>query len=285
MPYLVNAGTQLYWKDYGSGPPLLMIMGLSFTHEMWFRVLPSLGSQYRVIVFDNRGMGRSDVPRGPYPIGRMARDAYAVLQAAGVEAAHVLGASMGGMIAQEFALRFPQCLRRLVLACTTHGGFFSKWPDFGRRPRGIRWSRADRLERERALIPLLYGDTTPRERIEEDLQIRLRCRWCYQGFLSQLAGILVWSSYRRLPRINAPTLVLHGEQDRLVPPQNGRVIAARIPGAQFRLVPHAGHMLMTDQPELSSEIVRGFLGQECCEAEKRSAARVAHAPDSSERRN
>src|SRR5437764_6088044 len=100
MPYLVNAGTQLYWKDYGSGPPLLMIMGLSFTHEMWFRVLPSLGSQYRVIVFDNRGMGRSDVPRGPYPIGRMARDAYAVLQAAGVEAAHVLGASMGGMIAQ-----------------------------------------------------------------------------------------------------------------------------------------------------------------------------------------
>ncbi len=85
------------------------------------------------------------------------------------------------------------------------------------------------------------------------------------GFLSQLAGILAWSSYRRLSRIDVPTLVVHGEQDRLVPPQNGKVVANRIPHAQFRLVPRAGHMLMTDQPGISAQIVLNFLGQECLE--------------------
>ena len=153
----------MYWEEHGSGPPVLLIMGLSFTHEMWFRVLPSLASRYRVIVFDNRGMGRSDVPRGLYSIRQMASDAHTVLKAAGVAAADVVGASMGGMIAQELALRFPQCVRRLVLACTSHGGLFSNWPDFTRFPRRANWSRPDELER--ALVPLLYARTTPQDRI------------------------------------------------------------------------------------------------------------------------
>jgi 3-oxoadipate enol-lactonase len=262
MPYATNAGTKLYWEEYGSGPAVLLIMGLSFTHEMWFRVLPSLVPRYRVITFDNRGMGRSDIPIGPYRLVNMARDARAVLEAAGVSVAHVVGASMGGMIAQEMALRFPGSVRSLVLACTTHGGLFSKWPDFGYRPEGIRWAGADVLGRERAIVPLLYADSTPRERVEEDLEIRCKCRWCYQGFLGQLSGILLWSSYRRLSRIKVPTLVLHGEQDRLVPIQNGKVVSRRIPGAQFRVVPHAGHMLLTDQPEMCADIVLSFLNQQ-----------------------
>jgi 3-oxoadipate enol-lactonase len=259
MPYAVNRGTKLYWEEHGSGPPVLLIMGLSFTHEMWFRVIPYLASRYRVIAFDNRGMGQSDVPRGPYSIRQMAGDASAILDAAGVAAANVVGASMGGMIAQELALRFPRRVNRLVLACTSHGGFFSSWPDFTRFPRHIHGIRPD--ERERALIPLLYGGATPRDRIEEDLQIRSRCSWCYQGFFGQMTGILTWSSYRRLPSIDVPTLVIHGEDDRLVPPQNGKVVANRIRGAEFRLVPHAGHMLLTDQPEMCAEIVLSFLNQ------------------------
>ncbi len=259
MPYAVNRGTKLYWEEHGSGPPVLMIMGLSFTHEMWFRVLPYLASRYRVIVFDNRGMGRSDVPRGPYLIRQMARDARVILNAAGVEAADVIGASMGGMIAQELALRFPQCVRRLVLACTSHGGFFSGWPDFTGFARRTNWSRPDEIKR--ALMPLLYAGATSRARIEEDLQIRSRCNWCYQGFLGQLTGILAWSSYHRLPHIEIPTLVIHGEEDRLVPPRNGKALATRIPGAQFRLVPNAGHMLVTDQPKICAEIVLSFLSQ------------------------
>lgn len=258
MPYAVNQGTKLYWEEYGSGPPVLLIIGLSFTHEMWFRVLPFLTPQYRVIVFDNRGMGRSDVPKSFYSIPQMATDARAILEAAGIGTADVIGASMGGMIAQELALRFPDCVHRLVLACTTHGGLFASWPDFTGHAR--RDSRSGAGAWERALIPLLYADTTPRERIDEDLKIRSSCQWCYRGFLRQLAGVLVWSSYRRLPRITAPTLVIHGEHDRLVPPQNGKAVANRIPGARFRFVPHAGHMLLTDQPEMCAEMVLSFLG-------------------------
>jgi 3-oxoadipate enol-lactonase len=266
MPYANNRGIKLFWEEYGSGPPVLLIMGLSFTHEMWFRVIPSLRQRYRTIAFDNRGVGRSGVPRGPYSIAKMAEDAKAVLDGAGVPAAHVIGASMGGMIAQELALRFPARVRSMVLACTTHGGLLSRWPAFMRPSRGIHPPRADRFERMYRFIPWLYGDSTPLERIEEDIEIRSDCRWCYQGFVSQLAGIMLWSSYRRLPRIRVPTLVVHGDRDCIVAPQNGRVVAARIPGAQFLLIPGAGHMLVTDQPELCQNAVLNFLReQEACD--------------------
>ncbi|MGA8027900.1 MAG: alpha/beta fold hydrolase [Bryobacteraceae bacterium] len=259
MPYAFNKGTKLYWEEHGRGTPILLIMGLSFTHEMWFRVLPWLGDRYRLILFDNRGMGLSDCPKGPYSIRQMAADAGAVLDAAGVPAAHVVGASMGGMIAQEFVFQHPDRVLSLVLACSTYSGMFGKWPHFNRRPRGIRWAKATRMERENALAALLYAESTPRERLQEDFEVRCQCRWSYRGFLNQLAGVLVWNSYRRLPRTKVPTLVLHGDEDHLIPPENGKVLASRIPGAQFHLLPKAGHILITDQPEACRDIILQFL--------------------------
>src|SRR5437870_6994780 len=103
MPYAVTDNTRLYWTEIGSGEPLLLIMGLGATHEMWDRLIPVVAPRFRTILFDNRGVGRSDVPSPPYTIEGMAADAAAVLDAAGVETAHVFGASMGGMIAQELA--------------------------------------------------------------------------------------------------------------------------------------------------------------------------------------
>ncbi|HEX3683300.1 MAG TPA: alpha/beta fold hydrolase [Bryobacteraceae bacterium] len=260
MAYIVNEGAKLYWHEQGSGPPVLLIMGLSFTHEMWFRLTPALVGEYRTIVFDNRGMGRSDVPRGPYTMRRMASDARAVLDAAGVEAAHVVGASMGGMIAQELALRHPRRVRSLLLGCTSSSGLFGKWPEFRYGPR--EWRGRSREERERSLRKLLYAQKTPAARIEEDLRVRCSCTWCYKGFVNQFAGVLMWSAYGRLPRIQAPTLVVHGDEDRLVPPENGRVVASRIPGARFELIRDAGHILTTDQPEACAEAIRGFLREE-----------------------
>lgn len=256
MPQVVNEGAELYWHTYGEGPPVLLIMGLSFTHEMWFRILPWLVERYQVILFDNRGMGRSSVPRGPYSIRKMARDALAVLRAANIPAAHVVGASMGGMIAQELALRHPEAVKSLILACTSHSGLFGRWPDFSRVP--LR-TGATREERERAVIQLLYADSTPLHLIEEDIRIRAGCQWTSRGFMYQFAGILMWSAYGRLPSIRIPTLVVHGDQDRLVPVENGRAVARRIPGAKFELIPNAGHVLTTDQPELCSETLLTFL--------------------------
>src|SRR5579884_2099869 len=183
MPYVDNEGARLYWTETGSGPPILLIMGLSFTHEMWYRTLPGL-SGYRAILFDNRGMGRSSAPRGPYSMRQMARDARAVLQAAGAGPAHVIGASMGGMIAQELALLNPECVRSLVLACTSYSGLFSRWPDM-RFAGWLLGSRTARDNRRRSLTDLLYAPTTPLERIEEDIRIRSQCTWTAVGFYSQ----------------------------------------------------------------------------------------------------
>jgi pimeloyl-ACP methyl ester carboxylesterase len=232
-------------------------MGLSFTHEMWYRTLPGLGG-YRAILFDNRGMGRSEAPRGPYSIRQMARDANAVLTAAGAGSADVLGASMGGMIAQELALLYPKRVRRLILACTSYSGLFARWPDF-RCGRWLVGSKASREKQERSLTNLLYADTTPAAHIEEDMRVRRGCICPRKGFFNQFAGILTWNAYFRLPRIAAPTLVLHGDQDHLIPTQNGMTVANRIPGARFQLIRNAGHILTTDQPEACRDALLSFL--------------------------
>lgn len=262
MPYITNEGARIYWEQHGTGATVLLIMGLGFTHEMWFRLLPDLQQRYRVILFDNRGMGRSDVPRGPYSISLMARDARAVLDAAGARSAHVVGASMGGMIAQEIAHRWPERVHSLILACTSYSGVSSQWPVFGCVPAALAWARNDRLERERALQRLIYAPGTPSERIEEDLRVCCQCRWTRKGFLSQLAGILAWSSYRWLPSLRTPVLVAHGDRDRLIPLHSARVLARRLPGARFRLIAGAGHMLTTDQPETCLGTIREFLSEQ-----------------------
>lgn len=257
MPYTTNQGVRIYWEELGSGPPLLLVMGLSFTHEMWYRVLPTLESRYRVIVFDNRGVGHSDVPRGPYRIPQMARDAVAVLDAAGIPSAQVVGASMGGMIAQELALRRPERVTSLLLACTSHGGLLARWPRFTRLG-GRPLPGAERSSRL-SFVPLLYAHSTPQERILEDISVQCGCACTRRGALNQFAGVLCWSSFRRLRRIAVPTLVVHGSEDRLIPPQNGRVVASRISGAEFHLIPNAGHLLMTDQPEACTKLMLDFL--------------------------
>src|SRR5580700_7145984 len=99
MPFVENQGVKIYWDEQGDGEPLLLIMGLSYPSYMWHRTRPALAARYRTIAFDNRGVGRSDVPSGPYSMPMMAADAAAVLDAAGIASAHILGFSMGGMIA------------------------------------------------------------------------------------------------------------------------------------------------------------------------------------------
>jgi len=263
MPFVTHRGARIYWEEHGAGDPILLVMGLSFTVEMWYRVAPSLAAKHRVILLDNRGVGRSSVPRGPYRIGLMAEDAMAVLSAAGVtQLAYLMGVSMGGMIAQEMALRYPERFRALVLLSTSCGVLYrGRWPNFRRAPRLRRWLETGGEARDRSLVRFFYADETPRERIEEDIHARANFHPPLRSVLRQLGGILCWSSYGRLPRLRLPVLVIHGDQDHVLPPENGRVVARRIPGADFILVPQAGHILATDQPELLLEMINGFLAR------------------------
>jgi 3-oxoadipate enol-lactonase len=267
MPFTESHGTRIYWEESGpaSEPasndtePLLLIMGLGYAHQMWHRTRPIVSTRYRTIVFDNRGVGKSDVPAGPYPIPQMAADAAAVLDAAGVKRARVFGISMGGMIAQEFALQYPDRVERLILGCTACGGKESVAAS--KEVRDILMARATMTPEEGALamVPHIYDASTPRDRVEEDLAIRRTVYPTAQGYLSQIQGIVAWSCFDRLPSIRAKTLVIHGESDELVPPENGRIIANQIPGAELVMLPHASHIFTTDRPQESHAEILRFL--------------------------
>ena len=259
MPHVANEKVRIYWDEQGQGEPILLIMGLGYTAHMWHRMRPQLAEHFRTIAFDNRGVGRSDAPAGPYPIPLMAFDAAAVLDAAEVESAHVFGVSMGGMIAQEFALQFPERVRSLILGCTAAGGptAVRSEPEAAQMLKARARMTLD--EAAEAALPFIYDVQTPRERIEEDLAVRRPWLPRPASYLAQLQGILPWEGYSRLPAIGVPALVIHGENDRLVPAGNGRIIADRIPGATLVLIPHASHIFLTDQPQIANEAILNFL--------------------------
>ena len=259
MPYAENDGAKIYWEEHGSGEPVLLIMGLGYTLDMWHRVLPALSEHYRVIAFDNRGVGRSDVPPGPYTIPVMASDAAAVMDAAKIDAAHVFGISMGGMIAQEFALQYPARVRSLILGCTTCGGAGAVTAEPEVLSGLLARARMSVEEAIQAMARYVYDAATPKERLEEDFDIRRRTYPSSEGYLAQLQGVQSWDSFSRLSRIAAPTLVIHGESDKLVPPANGKLIARSISGAKLVILPAASHIFTTDQPEASNRAVLSFL--------------------------
>lgn len=259
MPYFASQSVRIYWDEQGQGEPILLIMGLGYTAHMWHRARAWLAEHFRTIAFDNRGVGRSDAPAGPYPIALMAADAAAVLDAAEVACAHVFGVSMGGMIAQELALQHPRRVRSLILGATAAGG-----PTAVRsEPAAAQMLKARAgmtpEQAAAAALPFVYDAGTPPDLIEEDMSTRRPWLPRAESYVAQLQGILAWESYSRLPAISVPTLVIHGENDRLVPAGNGRIIAGRIPGAKLQLIAHASHIFLTDQPQIARDAILNFL--------------------------
>ena len=258
MPFVENQGAKIYWDEQGQGAPILLIMGLGYASCMWHRARPTLAQKYRTLAFDNRGVGLSAVPPGPYSIATMAADAAAVLDAAGVTGAHVFGVSMGGMVAQEFALQFPARTRSLILGCTSPGG-----------PSAIRAESTviDILfvrgmtpeQARRAILPYIYDASTQQVLIDEDINLRQNWLPSAEGYIAQLQAIRAWEAYSRIDQITAPTLILHGRSDGLIPVENSELIARRIPGARLVVLEHASHMFLTDQPVATMQEILAFL--------------------------
>lgn len=272
MPFTENDGVKLYWDSEGSGAPVLLIMGLGWPSYSWYRTRPVLSERYRTIAFDNRGIGQSDAPPGPYSMTQMAADAAAVLKAANVNTAHILGVSMGGMIAQEFALQYPQKARSLVLGCTAAGGPHAVQA----KPEVIQvlMSRGVYPDPEAfsaAIEPFIYDPGTPQSRRDEDLQVRRKWFPKPDAYFAQLQAIVGWEAYSRIGQIAAPTLVVHGATDLLVPPENARLIAERIPGAKLVILPNASHIFNTDQSAAAHAVILDFLAAQATRKRERTA--------------
>ena len=240
-----------------------MIMGLGANLDWWDeRVVGRLSRRYRLLLFDNRGSGRSEKPPGLYSMPLFADDTVALMDAVGIEKAHVLGMSMGGMIAQELALRHPARVQRLVLACTSCGGVRSippePWAFFRLLDRDalleFEWERQVEL-----LFPRHFA-AQHRHQLEAFWRRASRFPTPPAAFRRQLAAILRFNSYGRLPWIQAPTLVLTGTEDVLIPPKNAEILAARIPDARLEVFPGGGHGFMAQFPERFCEVVEAFLG-------------------------
>jgi 3-oxoadipate enol-lactonase len=246
---------RLHWEDTGgSGPPVLLIMGLGMNATGWWRTIPAL-SAFRVIAFDNRGVGRSERIRGPYTVAGMADDAVSVLDEAGIDSAHVYGISLGGMIAQEVALRHPDRVRALVLGATTAGG--ANLVPASEDVNAFVRLRAQ-MTAEHAVwasVPINYAQRTRREagqRIAEDIAQRLRFPVEPEYYSAQLAA--AHGHDARVEDIRAPTLVVHGDEDVLIPPANGERLAELIPGAELSMWPGAAHLYFTDEPAVDRAV-------------------------------
>jgi 3-oxoadipate enol-lactonase len=261
VPFVENQGAKIYWDERGAGEPVLLIMGLGWTSHMWYRTRKMLDDAgYRTIVYDNRGVGQSSIPAGPYPLPVMASDAAAVLTAAGVGRTHVYGVSMGGMIAQELTLTNPERVATLVLGCTQAGGATAVQPD-SETMQALMRDDLSGEEAARAVSPFIYAAATRPAAIEEDLAVRLPWLPTRAAYMAQLQGVFMWESHSRLDQIQKPTLVLHGDADRLVPYGNGKVVAGRIAGAKFVTLPGAAHIYSTDSPGVAERAVLEFLAQ------------------------
>ena len=244
---------RIAWERHGSGEPLLLVHGLGYARWGWELVLEPLERSFDVIVFDNRGIGESDAPPGPYTVADLAADAAQVLDEAGVERAHVLGTSLGGMVAQELALAAPQRVDRLVLACTTPGGP-EAFPMPDRTVQLMTSGATLRQFVENALAP----EPDP-ELVDRILRHRETTAQPSEAWSAQAAAGATFDALGRLERIEAPTLILHGTEDAVVDSRNTALLALRIPGSRVELFPGGGHLFFWEQPERFVEVVTEFL--------------------------
>ena len=262
MPKVRVNDIEMNYELHGEGEPLVLIMGLTGNLEGWRPLVPAFAREYRVLIFDNRGAGLTDKPTGPYSMPMMADDTAGLMDALGIESAHIYGVSMGGMIAQELVLRHPQKVKALVLGCTTPGG-----PNSVPTPQktvdalasAANMSVDDELE---IVMRLLYTEefiVKYRDLLREMTLNSFDLQTYRPAVLAQSAAIASHNTYDRLPQIRAPTRVIAGGEDELVPSANSPILAERIPGAELVMYPKARHGYLYEVAAEAMAAVLDFL--------------------------
>ncbi len=274
MPTARVGDIELYYEEHGQGAPLVLIMGLAADSQAWMFQVPALSRSYRTLVFDNRGVGRSSKPPGPYTTAQMADDTAGLMAACGIDSAHVAGVSLGGMIAQELALRHPERVQNLVLACTyarpddeiktslremvaALGGMVT---EDGRIELDL--SSVDPMTFFQLLMPRTFSADFLERELPTLMQLfsgALQWGFSMEAILAQVHAAMNHDTVDRLPTLRARTLVITGDADELIPPRCSKELAGLIPNATLALVEGGSHGFNFEMPDRFNEAVLGFL--------------------------
>lgn len=254
MPYTSNNGVRIHWDEQGSGTPVLLVMGHAFPSAMWYPVIPALAEKHRVIWFDNRGTGRSDAPTTA-SIGDLAADARAVLDAAGVDRAHVYGVSMGGGITMQLAYETPERVSSMVLGCTA---LKSETLPVKSRAALLAYYIPLRMLRGR-MRKSMYGPACPPEAAEHDLDVLCATKVRPRGLMAQVKAMQTYDlTADKVATLTMPALVLHGDADTTVDVARGRELATVLPNNRLVIYPGVGHGFLAAVPVQANADVLGF---------------------------
>jgi len=266
VPKLKSNNIELYYETFGGeGKPLVLISGLGYSLWQWHKMVPFLAEHFKVVTFDNRGVGQSDKPAGPYTAQMLAADTVGLLDALGIENAIIAGHSMGGFIAQALTLDFPQRVEKLVLCSTNFGGPHHV-PVTPEAMKVLTDVTSDALTRfKNGLVVSTapgWADANP-EMIEEWVKWRVANPIEPAPYQAQLAiglGLLPEAAAfeNKLPGISVPTLILFGAHDKVVPPANADLLAEQLAGSVIRILPDAGHFFPIEVPEAASRAIIEF---------------------------
>jgi pimeloyl-ACP methyl ester carboxylesterase len=262
----INAkGVELYYEVHGSGAPLVLVMGIGYDSSLWtLAQVPALSQRFQVVIFDNRDCGRSSKAKAAYGIHDMADDVAGLLNALSIERAHLLGLSMGGMIAQEFALRHPARLDRLILSGTGGAPARAAFDPI----RTWDWVKSNDKSGETFIcqqFTWLFSSAFLRnsEAVKQTLALLSSNPnpVTAEAYHRQAQAYLEHDALDRLKAVKAPTLVIAGEQDLLTPPHLCAEVASAIPGARFELIegPGSSHVLAIERPDDFNALVTRFL--------------------------
>lgn len=262
MPTAHVNGIHLYYEVHGQGEPLLLIAGIGYGTWLWVKQIPELSKYFSVIVFDNRGVGRSDKPDSEYTVPLLARDAYELLRALGVKRASVLGVSLGGFIAQQLALDHPEIIHKVILCSTSFGGPNMILPKGEVLQFMAFGAGKDTFQRGLELVfppEFLKKNSEEIARFTAPMRRNPQPRYAY---LRQFMAPLNFNSEPRLHELTMPVLVLAGEADRIMPVENSRLLAQKLPKARLVTFPNAGHLFFVEQPEDAHKIILDFLRED-----------------------
>lgn len=254
MPQIKAGSININYDTFGAGEPLLLIMGFGMPGIAWLPSLPMLAG-FKCIYFDNRGTGLSDKPEGTYTVEQMADDASNLLKALNIPKAKVFGVSMGGMIAQELTLRHPEQVEKVVLGCTTSGGPEAKMaaPEIAiKLVEGTKLMASNPEQGLDIILPLLYPEEFSKAHPEiKQMMIaamKMMPATPTDSVDRTIAGIMTFNAADRLGQIRCPVLIVHGDKDLLIPPENAQLLKKAIPKAEVFMIPNAGHAFQAADP-------------------------------------